>query len=80
MILSIVTIGLVFVQSDWEVYNPLIDVNFALRLLFIVIPGIALAILLICLYFYPFPKSRVEEIKTTLIELHKEKEKKVNSI
>lgn len=79
MILSIVTIGLVFVQSDWEVYDPLIDVTFGLRLLFIVIPGIALGILLICLYFYPFSKSKVEEIKSKLMELHKEKEKRVNS-
>ncbi len=79
MILSIVTIGLVFVQSDWEVYDPLVDVTFGLRLLFIVIPGIALGVLLICLYFYPFPKSKVEGIKAKLIELHKEKEKRVNS-
>jgi GPH family glycoside/pentoside/hexuronide:cation symporter len=77
MILSIVTIGIVFVQSDWEVYNPLIDVNFALRLLFIVIPGIALGISLICLYFYPFSKSKVEEIKQKLMQLHKEKAEKV---
>ncbi|MFX0019130.1 MAG: MFS transporter [Promethearchaeota archaeon] len=79
MILSIVTIGLVFVQSDWEVYDPLIDVKFGLRLLFIVIPGIALGILLICLYFYPFSKPKVEEIKSKLMELHKEKEKRINS-
>ncbi len=80
MIASIFTIGLVFVQSDWELYNPLIDMTLALRLLFIVIPGIALGILLLCLYFYPFPKARVEEIKTKLYELHKEKESRVDSI
>ena len=79
MILSIFTIGLVFVQSDWEVYDPLIDVTFGLRFLFIVVPGIALGILLLCLYFYPFPKSRVDEIKVKLEELHKEKNKKVGS-
>jgi GPH family glycoside/pentoside/hexuronide:cation symporter len=79
MIASIFTIGLVFVQSDWEVYNPLIDQTLALRLLFIVIPGIALGVLLLCLYFYPFPKSRVEEIKQKLYELHKEKDRKVSS-
>ncbi|MFW9874750.1 MAG: MFS transporter [Candidatus Thorarchaeota archaeon] len=79
MILSIVTIGIVFVQSDWEVYDPLIDVNFALRFLFIVIPGIALGISLICLYFYPFSKSKVDEMKTKLIALHKEKAEKVET-
>jgi GPH family glycoside/pentoside/hexuronide:cation symporter len=77
MILSIVTIGIVFVQSDWEVYDPLIDQTFALRFLFIVIPGIVLGISLICLYFYPFSKSKVQEIKQKLIALHKEKAEKV---
>ena len=80
MIFSILTIGLVFVQSDWGVYDPLIDVTFALRFLFIVIPGIALGITLICLYFYPFTKSKVGEIKEKLIELHKEKGEKVETI
>lgn len=79
MILSIVTIGLVFDQTGWEVYDPKINVDFALRFLFIVIPGIALGATLICLYFYPFSKSRVEEIKTKLMELHKEKGKKVKT-
>ena len=80
MILSIVTIGLVFVQVDWEVYDPLVDVDFALRLLFIVIPGIALGVTLICLYFYPFSKSKVEEIKQKILELHKEKGEKIKDI
>lgn len=79
MILSIVTIGFVFVQSDWGVYDPLIDVDFALRFLFIVIPGIALGISLVCLYFYPFSKSKVEDIKKKLLELHKEKGEKVKA-
>ncbi len=79
MIVSIVTIGAVFIQSDWGVYDPLIDVTFALRFLFIVVPGIALGITLICLYFYPFTKSKVGEIKEKLIELHKEKGEKVEA-
>ncbi|TFG15203.1 MAG: MFS transporter [Promethearchaeota archaeon] len=79
MIASIFTIGLVFVQSDWEVYDPLIDVTFGLRFLFIVVPGIALGVLLLCLYFYPFSKSRVDEIKEKLYDLHKEKNRKVGS-
>ncbi len=80
MILSIVTIGIVFVQSDWEVYDPLIDVDFALRFLFIVIPGIALGITLICLYFYPFSKSKVDEIKIKIMKLHDEKREKVKDL
>ena len=79
MILSIVTIGIVFVQTGWEVYNPLVDVRFGLRLLFIVIPGIALGISLICLYFFPYSKSYVHEMKEKLTELHESKMGKVKS-
>jgi Na+/melibiose symporter-like transporter len=80
MIFSILTIGTVFVLSDWGEYDALIDVNFALRFLFIGVPGIALGTSLICLYFYPFSKTKVEEIKLKLLELHKEKGEKVNTI
>jgi GPH family glycoside/pentoside/hexuronide:cation symporter len=77
MIFTIVTVGFVFVQTGWEEYDPIIDPDLALRFLFIVVPGIALGLTLICLYFYPFSKSKVEEIKTKLMELHKEKGEKV---
>ena len=79
MILSIVTIGIVFVQTGWEVYDPLVDVTLGLRLLFIVIPGIALGISLICLYFYPYSKSYVQEMKEKLTKLHESKMGKVKS-
>ncbi|MFX0011756.1 MAG: MFS transporter [Candidatus Hermodarchaeota archaeon] len=79
MILSIVTIGIVFVQTGWEVYDPLVDVTFGLRLLFIVIPGIALGVSLICLYFFPYSKSYVQEMKEKLTELHESKMGKVKS-
>ena len=79
MILSIVTIGIVFLQTGWEVYDPLVDVTIGLRLLFIVIPGIALGISLICLYFFPYSKSYVQEMKEKLAELHANKMDKVRS-
>jgi len=79
MILSIVTIGIVFLQTGWEVYDPLIDVTIGLRLLFIVIPGIALGISLICLHFFPYSKSYVQEMKEKLTELHANKMDKVRS-
>jgi len=79
MILSIVTIGIVFIQTGWETYNPLVDVTFGLRLLFIVIPGIALGISLICLYFFPYSKSYVQEMKEKLTELHESKMRKTKS-
>jgi GPH family glycoside/pentoside/hexuronide:cation symporter len=79
MILSIVTIGFVFVQIGWEEYTSAINVKFGLQFLFIVIPGIALGLLLLCLYFYPFTKSKVEEIKSQLIKLHEEKGRKIDS-
>ena len=79
MILSIVTIGIVFIQTGWEIYDPLVDVTFGLRLLFIVIPGIALGISLICLYFFPYSKSYVQEMKEKLTELHESKMRKTKS-
>jgi GPH family glycoside/pentoside/hexuronide:cation symporter len=81
MILSIVTVGVVFTQISWEVYQPIgiLGEIVALRILMYVFPAIALGITLICLYFYPFTKSKVEEIKVKLIELHKEKGEKVKS-
>jgi len=79
MILSIVTIGIVFIQTGWEIYDPLVDVTFGLRLLFIVIPGIALGISLICLYFFPYSKSYVQEMKEKLTELHESKMRKAKS-
>ncbi len=81
MILSILTVGFVFTQVDWEVYTPTgaIGEIVALRMLMYVFPAISLLITLICLYFYPFTKSKVEEIKGKIIELHKEKGEKVKT-
>lgn len=81
MVLSIVTVGLVFTQTGWEEYtaNPGVDVVLGLRILFVVFPSIALALTLLCLHFYPFSKSRVEEIKGQITELHKQKKEKVSS-
>ena len=79
MVLSIVTVGLVFTASGWGDYE-LSDLNniLGLRLLVFVFPAIALGLSLICLKFYPFPKSRVEEIKQQLTELHNQKKEKVS--
>jgi len=75
MVLSIVTVGLVFSTTGWEEYIPTpgINVIIGLRSLVVIFPGIALGIMLVCLYFYPFPKKRVEEIKKQIIELHEKK-------
>jgi GPH family glycoside/pentoside/hexuronide:cation symporter len=81
MVLSIVTVGLVFATTGWEEYIPApgVDVILGLRLLVVLFPGIALGVTLICLYFYPFPRKRVEEIKNKLIELHKEKKERIQA-
>ncbi|TFF99552.1 MAG: MFS transporter [Promethearchaeota archaeon] len=79
MIASILTVGLVFRQVGWEEYNPIVNPVLGLRVLFVVFPGIALGITLICLYFYPYTKERVEEMKDKLDKLHKEKKAKVRS-
>lgn len=77
MILSIVTVGLVFNMIAWETYDPTIDPKLGLLILFILFPGIALGITLICLYYYPFTKEKVSEIKTKLEKLHEKKLKEV---
>jgi GPH family glycoside/pentoside/hexuronide:cation symporter len=81
MILSISIVGLVFVQTGWDTYEPIpnVNVDFGLRFLFVIIPGIALGGSLICLYFFPFTKKKVLEMKAKLNELHQEKMDKVKS-
>jgi GPH family glycoside/pentoside/hexuronide:cation symporter len=80
MILSIIVVSLVFTQTGWEEYIPNIpDVEFGLRFLFVLVPGIALGISLVALYFFPFTKQKVLEMKVKLNELHQEKMDKVKS-
>lgn len=81
MILSIVTISLVFTSAGWETYtpNPGADVIFGIKALLVIFPGIALGITLLCLHFYPFSKERVEEIKKELSKLHKKKMERIRS-
>ena len=81
MIMSIVTVSLVFTSTGWETYtpNPGADIIFGIRALMVIFPGIALGITLICLYFYPYTKERVAEMKSQLAELHKEKMERVKA-
>lgn len=81
MILSIITISLVFRSTGWEEYepNPGADIIWGIRLIVVVFPGIAIAVSLVCVYFYPFTKEYVQEIKNKLAELHKTKMERVGS-
>jgi GPH family glycoside/pentoside/hexuronide:cation symporter len=81
MVLSITTISLVFTETGWEEYtpNPGVVVETGLRFLFVVVPAIALGLSLVCLYFYPFTKTKVLEMKEKLAELHENKMGKVRS-
>jgi GPH family glycoside/pentoside/hexuronide:cation symporter len=82
MILSILIVGTVFIQTGWDQYTPLpgVNVEFGLRVLFVVVPGIALGISLVCLYFFPFTKKKVLGMKIKLNELHQEKMDKVKTV
>jgi len=82
MIISILTVGLVFTGADWSDYTPKPGINtiLGLKMLVFLFPTIALLATLICLLYYPFPKAKVQEIKKKLIELHNEKREKVRSI
>ncbi len=79
MVLSILTVGLVFTATGWEDYQPApgVDIKLGLKLLVFLFPAIALGLNLICLKFYPFSKSRVEDIKQQITELHNQKKEKV---
>ncbi|NVM16825.1 MAG: MFS transporter [Candidatus Lokiarchaeota archaeon] len=81
MVLSITTVSLVFTETGWEEYipNPGINVKIGLRFLFVIVPAIAIGISLVCLYFYPFTKEKVLEMKEKLAELHESKMGKVKS-
>jgi len=81
MILSIVTVSLVFTSTGWETYtpNPGADVILGIKILVVVFPGIALGVSLICLYLYPYTKQRVQEMKQELKTLHEKKMDKVQS-
>jgi GPH family glycoside/pentoside/hexuronide:cation symporter len=81
MVLSIVTVGLVFTTTGWENYIPTpgVDTILGLRLLVVVYPGIALGVTLLCLYFFPFSKKRVEELKKQVLELHEKKKERIRS-
>ncbi|KKM71578.1 hypothetical protein LCGC14_1429250 [marine sediment metagenome] len=81
MVFSILTVGFVFTSIGWETYDiaQVGDVLLGLKLLVFLFPAIALVINLICLYFYPFSKVRVEEIKVKLNELHQEKKERVKN-
>ena len=81
MVLSITVISLVFTETGWEEWapNPGVDVISGLRFLFVAVPAIAMGISLVCLYFYPFSKNKVLEMKEKLKELHENKMEKVKS-
>jgi len=74
-VLSIVTVGIVFTGASWSEYTPIVgvDVVIGLRLLVFVFPAIALGIMALLLYFYPFTKEKVNDMKEKLEKLHQEK-------
>lgn len=75
MIFSIITVSLVFSMTGWETYepNPGVDVILGLRLLVFLFPAIALGITLICLYFYPYTRDYVINMKSQIRKLHRKK-------
>lgn len=81
MVATIITVSLVFTSSGWEEYtpNPGADIILGIKLLIVLFPGIAIALSLICLYFYPFTKEYVQEIKKNLADLHKTKMERAES-
>ncbi|MFX0037195.1 MAG: MFS transporter [Candidatus Hermodarchaeota archaeon] len=75
MVISVLSVSLVFVSTGWETWtpDPNFDILLGIRLLMVLFPMIAIILSLVCLYFYPFTKSKVDEIKSQLKELHEKK-------
>lgn len=82
MVLSITSISMVFISTGWEEWtkNPDFNVLFGIQLLMVLFPAIAVALSLLCLYFYPYTKEKVQGIKENMAKLHEEKKEKVRSL
>ncbi|MEE9377164.1 MAG: MFS transporter [Candidatus Lokiarchaeia archaeon] len=78
-VVSILSVSLIFLSTGWEEWteNPEIDTILGIQLLMVLFPAIAVGLSLLCLYFYPFTKAKVNEIKEKLVVLHKEKKEKI---
>lgn len=79
MAVSILSISLVFTSTGWESWTPTIGINIetGIRILMVAFPCIAVGIGLVCLYFYPYPKDKVDRMKVKINELHEQKLEKV---
>jgi GPH family glycoside/pentoside/hexuronide:cation symporter len=76
------TINLVFDSVGWRVFNATAtpDTIFGLRLLMFVFPAISLGLGIVVMYFFPITKSKFEEIKSQVNELHEKKRANLQSI
>ncbi|MFX0073092.1 MAG: MFS transporter, partial [Candidatus Hermodarchaeota archaeon] len=74
------TIGLVFTNIGWAVYEPdkvTPEVIFGLRALMFIFPAIALVISLIFISKYPLHGEKLVSIKKKLQEIHAEKKARI---
>ncbi|TFG24934.1 MAG: MFS transporter [Promethearchaeota archaeon] len=70
------TIGLVFTNIGWAVYEPekvTSEVIFGLRALMFIFPAIALVISLLVMYIYPLHGEKLAIVKQKLQKIHEEK-------
>jgi GPH family glycoside/pentoside/hexuronide:cation symporter len=74
------TIGLVFTNIGWAVYEPdkvTSEVIFGLRALMFIFPAIALIISLLVMYKYPLHGEKLANVKIKLKKIHEEKRSKI---
>jgi len=78
-VISILSVSLIFLSTGWEEWteNPEIDTLLGIQLLMVLFPAIAVGLSLLCLYFYPYTKAKVNEVKEKMVILHKEKKEKI---
>ena len=80
LFLHVRVVAFVFQGTSWAEYtpNPAVDTILGLRFLMFGMPSIALLVICLALYFYPFTKEKVDSMKADLKKMHDDKLKKVS--
>ncbi len=79
IIVVFLSIGPVFIITDWEVFTlpASAEVQLGLRILMFVYPAVALGIAILSIYKYPLDGERLIKVKEDLHKIHEEKKLKI---
>lgn len=82
-IFVMISIGLVFTSSGWQVFKPenvTATTILGLKFLMVILPIIALLISIIAIYKYPLHGEKLKNVKKELDKIHQEKESKIKGL